>query len=152
MPNPRRKFGLGIDRPFYFSVHSLWAKLAPEGRVLASVAKYLPAGASPDPSRGLAELEAFLDLVQPGWRKFEEHRQFLPNMVVHSALPLAANGGIAGRPAPAVPGAAGLFVAGDWVGQDGWLADAVLGSARRAAGAISASFTGTPVRAVAAVS
>ncbi|WP_343392480.1 FAD-dependent oxidoreductase [Candidatus Amarobacter glycogenicus] len=152
LPNPRRKFGLGIDTPFYFSVHSLWAKLAPEGRVLASVAKYLPAGASPDPSRDLAELEAFLDLVQPGWRKFEEHRQFLPNMVVHSALPLAANGGIAGRPAPAVPGAAGLFVAGDWVGQDGWLADAVLGSARRAAGAISASFTGTPVRAVAAVS
>lgn len=152
LPNPRRTFGLGIDSPFYFSAHSLWAKLAPDGRVLASVAKYLPAGEPHDPARDLAELEAFLDLVQPGWRRYEEHRQYLPNMMVQSALPRAAKGGIAGRPAPTVPGADGLFVAGDWVGQGGWLADGTLGSARQAAAAVSEWLAAPPARAVAGVS
>jgi phytoene dehydrogenase-like protein len=138
LPNPRRRFGLGIDTPFYFSVHSAFAKLAPEGRVLMSVAKYIPAGERHDADRDLAEMEAFLELVQPGWRKFEVHRQHLPNMLSHTALPRADHGGIAGRPAPALKTHEGIFVAGDWVGDGGWIGDGTLGSARQAAAAVSA--------------
>ncbi|MFN8616788.1 MAG: FAD-dependent oxidoreductase [Dehalococcoidia bacterium] len=136
LPNPRRWFGLGIDVPCYFSVHTRSAMLAPAGKTMLSVAKYIPAGKQGDAGRDLHELESFLDLVQPGWRALEEHRQYLPNMLVQSALPRADRGGIAGRPAPLVPGAEGLFIAGDWVGQSGWLADGTLGSARQAAGSI----------------
>jgi phytoene dehydrogenase-like protein len=132
LPNPRRRFALGIDEPFYLSVHSIYAKLAPEGRVMVSAARYIPAGEDNDAERDLEGLERFLDTVQPGWREFEEHRQFLPNMVVSSAVPRFDRGGIAGRPAPSHTGTPGLFVAGDWVGQGGWLADGTLGSAREA--------------------
>ncbi len=48
-------------------------------------------------------------------------------------LPLAERGGLPGRPAVAVPGAPGLFVAGDWVGDRGLLADAAAASGTRAA-------------------
>ncbi|HQW52014.1 MAG TPA: hypothetical protein PL082_08155, partial [Tepidiformaceae bacterium] len=68
-----------------------------------------------------------------GWRSREVHRQFLPSMTAATAMPLASAGGIPGRPGPAVPETDGVFVAGDWVGPSGWLADAALGSARRAA-------------------
>lgn len=138
MPNPRRRFALGMDEPFYLSTHSLYARLAPEGRVLVSAAKYVPAGEEPDAARTLAELEGFLDVVQPGWRELEEHRQYLPNMVVQSAVPRADRGGIAGRPKPAVEELPGLFIAGDWVGDGGWLTDGTLGSAKRAAAAVAA--------------
>lgn len=138
LPNMRRRFALGIDQPFYLSVHSLFADLAPEGKTMISVAKYLPAGQRSDPARDLAELEGFLDVCQPGWRSLEEHRQFLPNMLVQSALPRADRGGIAGRPSPELRGTPGLFVAGDWVGQGGWLADGTLGSGKQAAAAVGA--------------
>ena len=49
-------------------------------------------------------------------------------MVVTGAIPTAANGGLAGRPAAEVPGLPGAFVAGDWVGPVGMLADAALAS------------------------
>jgi len=133
LPNPRRPFALGIDAPYYLSTHSLYAKLAPEGRVLLSVAKYLPVEEPRDPGRDLAELEAFLDVAQPGWRPLEEGRQYLPNMVVTSTLPVRGSGGVAGRTSPAATGVPGLFVAGDWVGAEGWLTDATLSSARAAA-------------------
>ncbi|HEX6963964.1 MAG TPA: NAD(P)/FAD-dependent oxidoreductase, partial [Lacipirellula sp.] len=120
LPYRQRRFGLGIDAPYYLSVHSLYAKLAPEGKTLISVAKYIPAGERSDAERDLRELEAFLDVVQPGWRALEEHRLYLPNMMVQSALPRADRGGIAGRPEPKVEGAEGLFIAGDWVGHGGW--------------------------------
>jgi hypothetical protein len=52
--------------------------------------------------------------------------------VVSHGLVTAARGGLAGRPGPAVPGEPRLFVAGDWVGPEGLLADASLDSGRRA--------------------
>jgi hypothetical protein len=60
-------------------------------------------------------------------------RRFLPHMVAASALATAADGGLAGRPGPQVPEAPGLYLAGDWIGPEGWLADASLASARRTA-------------------
>jgi len=149
LPNPRRRFALGIDSPFYFSVHSLYADLAPEGRVLMSVAKYIPVDERHDAARDLHEMEAFLDLVQPGWRALEVHRQHLPNMLSHTAVPRADRGGIAGRPGPALADHPGVFIAGDWVGDSGWIGDGTLGSARLAARAVSAWLAREPARALA---
>jgi phytoene dehydrogenase-like protein len=138
LPRRRSLFALGIDRPLYLSVHSAVAKLAPEGGALVHVARYLPPGAAGG-SEDERELEGLLDLVQPGWRDVLVARRFLPRMVVSNALVTAAGGGLAGRPAVEVPGAPGLYLAGDWVGAQGMLADASLASARRAAELAAAS-------------
>lgn len=133
LPAPRSTFALGIDAPLYFSVHSAVAKLTPGRGALVHVAKYLDPSEPEDAQRDAAELERFTDLIQPGWQKHVVHRRFLPHMVVTNALVTAAAGGLAGRPGPQVAGAPGLYVAGDWVGADGMLADASFASARRAA-------------------
>jgi phytoene dehydrogenase-like protein len=132
LPRPRATFALGIDRPLYLSVHSAVAALAPPGAAVIHVGKYL-GSADSDPKLDERELEAAMDLVQPGWRDLVVQRRLLPNMVVANALPTAASGGTEGRPGPAVPGADDLYVVGDWVGRDGLLADASLASAKQAA-------------------
>ena len=127
LPNPRRLFAIGVDRPTYFSVHSASARLAPEGGALVHVAKYL----GPDPSDAKAveaELETFADLVQPGWREAMVERRYLPSMLVAGSL---ISRGVT-RPGPAVPGTNSLLVAGDWVGEEGMLADRALASGRLA--------------------
>lgn len=91
-----------------------------------------------DPKAVERELEGVVDLVQPGWRDAVAERRFLPSMTVMHALPVAAAGGLAGRPDVRVPEVRNLFVAGDWVGPEGLLADASLASAHRAATAILA--------------
>lgn len=138
LPQPRALFGLGIDQPFYFSVHSATAKLAPESGALIHAAKYLGAHAAADPPAVERELEGLFDLLQPGWRDAVVMSRFLPALTVSQGLITAAQGGTIGRPGPAVPDVAGLYVAGDWVGPEGALADASLASAKLAAQLISA--------------
>lgn len=123
---------LGLDRPLYFSVHSRAARLGPDGVEVIHAAKYLGPGA-PDARADEAELERLLDVARPGWRERLVERRFLPRMVVASALVLAEQGGLPARPGPAVEGAPGVLVAGDWVGGEGLLADASFASAREAA-------------------
>ena len=147
LPRPYACFALGIDRPLYFSVHSAVAKLGPEGGAVIHVAKYLPAAFPPDPKADEQELEGVLDIMQPGWREIVVERRFLPNMIVSHLVVTAAGGGTAGRPGPAVPGMHNVYVAGDWVGPEGMLADASLASAKRAAELI---VRGEEVRAAAA--
>jgi phytoene dehydrogenase-like protein len=130
LPRPERPIVLALDEPRYLSVHSAAAKLAPAGSELVHVAWYLDdetAGAETEPA-----LEALLDLAQPGWRAELVHRRFLPEMVVVNNL-VTAPEGLAGRPGPALPGTPHVYVAGDWVGNAGWLADAAFASARQAA-------------------
>lgn len=126
------------DAPIYLAVHSLKAKLAPEGHALLSVTRYLEPGATVAPDAMLAEMEAFADLTQPGWRGLELHRQHLPSMVASNRELLASQGGIPGRPRFDATGSPNLFVAGDWVGDTGALADAVFASARAAGHAAAA--------------
>jgi phytoene dehydrogenase-like protein len=132
LPIERTTFALGVDRPLYYSVHSRVARVAPPGAAFVSTMKYLPPGAPADGAGDLAELEAWLDRLQPGWRALEVDRRWLPGMVATNALVRAADGGLAGRPGPRVPDAPGVFVVGDWVGPEGMLLDASLASAARA--------------------
>jgi hypothetical protein len=59
---------LGLDNPLFLSVHPASAKLAPKGAALIHVMKYLGSSHEPNPKNDRLELEAFLDLIQPGWR------------------------------------------------------------------------------------
>ncbi|HVS30225.1 MAG TPA: FAD-dependent oxidoreductase [Thermoanaerobaculia bacterium] len=146
LPEPRRTFAVGIDSPVYMSVHSAYAQLTPRGGALIHTAKYRFDGhptQGPDDYDGDTlrlsatsraeerELEGVLDLTQPGWRDVLVHRRFLPAITVSNALRTPNSS----RPAPETP-IRGLYIAGDWVGPEGALADAALASARVAARAM----------------
>lgn len=132
LPNKEPTFVLGLDWPGYLSVHSKFASLAPDGGAVVHVAKYLGPSKG-DPNVVRAELEALMDLAQPGWRDHVVSSRFLPRLTVAHDLPTAASGGIPSRKGPAVSDVPGLFVIGDWVGSEGLLADAAVASADRAA-------------------
>jgi phytoene dehydrogenase-like protein len=138
LPRPEMNPIFGVDRPLYLSVHSVAARLAPAGGAVVHAMKYLRADEPSDPRDDERELLDLLDLAQQGWREQLITRRFLPKLVVSHSLVEAARGGLAGRPGPVVPGVPGLYVAGDWVGPAGMLADAALASARRAAETIVA--------------
>ena len=131
LPDKDTLFALGVDRPLYFSVHSAYAKLAPEGGALIHVAKYLGTSIEPKPREDQPELEDFLDLLQPGWRQVLVKKRPLPNMVVSSALVTAADGGLGGRPEPRI--ADNLYIVGDWVGKEGLVSNASVASAKHVA-------------------
>ncbi len=124
---------LDMDRPLYASVHSVSAHLAPEGSALVHLMKYLRPGEAAEPETSRQELEALMDLLQPGWRAEVVEQSFLPQMIASNAIIQARSGGLSGRPGPAVPGLPNLYAAGDWVGPEGEKADACFASARSAA-------------------
>jgi phytoene dehydrogenase-like protein len=131
-PVPTR-FVLGIDEPLYLSEHAPPAYLAPEGVRIVHVARYGATSADADRTRlgELAELAGIRDVDVVA-------RRFLSRMVVQTGLPSIATGGLAGRPAVAVGERPGAFLAGDWVGPVGLLADAALASGE-SAGALAAA-------------
>lgn len=117
----------GVDEPLYLNTHCPPADLAPEGGAVVHAMRYqapgddMPAEQQRTILRGLAADAGIVDA------DIVEER-FLGHMVVTGAIPTAANGGLAGRPGAEVPGLPGAFVAGDWVGPVGMLADAALAS------------------------
>lgn len=122
-------FAIGIDTPLYVSEVTRAAHLAPEGSALASVIRYLDPDDVTEPEADRRQLEEGLDLLRPGWRDVAEEVVFRPRLVAATDVPKAETGGLGGRPGPEVPGAARVFVAGDWVGGAGLLVDAALASA-----------------------
>jgi phytoene dehydrogenase-like protein len=122
LPRRSQRFALGVDQPTYLSRHS-----PPEHRdgVLLTLASY---AREPRPA-----LEALADAVQPGWREQVTLERFLPRMAAVSAIPTPAGGGLAGR--PGIDRGEGLYLAGDWVGGEGWLVDAAISSGAAAAAA-----------------
>ena len=146
LPVRRATFALGIDRPLYFSVHSFAARLAPDGGAVIHTAVYRSDDSVTTSAELEAELESTIDRLQPGWRELVVERRFMPKLTVTNAIPLASLGGYAGRIDPRVPEIAGLFVAGDWVGKTGCLADATLGSAREAVDLLGAYAATVPRR------
>jgi len=120
LPRRTRRFALGVDKPTYLSRHS-----PPDqcDGVLLSLASY-----AREPRQTLEELA---DAVQPGWREQVTLERFLPRMVPVSAIATPATGGLAGR--PAVDRGGGLYLAGDWIGPEGWLVDGAIASGAAAA-------------------
>src|SRR5215471_3852793 len=136
----RARFVLGIDEPVYLSPHAPPGQLAPEGRGLVHVMRY--GSRATDADR--AQLRALAEAAGISAADVAVQR-FLPRMVVATSLP-APGVGLAGRPPARVPGAPGVFVAGDWVGPEGWLSDCSLASGERAGirAALAALAPGAP--------
>jgi hypothetical protein len=122
LPNPKRLLAFGLDKPLYFSTHSHFADFGGEG-VLAHVGHYLPT----DPKADRATLEAYLDIIQTGWRKYVSTSKFMPKMRVMQARPYPSV-----HITAQVPTTDGLYVVGDWVGRDAILLDACFSSAESA--------------------
>ena len=133
LPRPGVIAAFGVDRPLYYSVHSATADVAPAGAATVHAAKYLNPSVTTDPRADEREIEAMMDLLQPGWRAEVVVRRFLPSLTVTHGIPTAEGGGLNGRVSVDVPGVRGLFVAGDWVGAEGTLAAAAVASGARAA-------------------
>lgn len=127
-PEGSYDFVLGIDRPLYASVHSATARLAPPGGVLVHFARYLAPDEAPGPD-AIEELEALADLTLPGWREHVVRRQRLIAMpVVHALQTLKVP-----RPDVGIPDMPGVYLSGDWVGDEAMLSDTAAASAERAA-------------------
>lgn len=136
-------FALGIDRPIYFSVHSATARLAPSEGALVHVLRYLDADTTLTRGDVEQELESVLDQLHPGWRPLRVERQLMPKLRVCHALHDAGTQRVQERldPLPDV------YVAGDWVGDDGLLADAAVASGQKAARQLLARPSARPLAA-----
>lgn len=130
LPSPEVNFALGIDMPEYLSVHSATAALAPAGGALVHLGWYLTPG-KPEATDSVGLLENMADQLQTGWRDVVRETQRLTGATVAHDFPRAV---VCGRRAEHVVGdTPGVFVAGDWVGDRGMLADAAAASAEAAA-------------------
>lgn len=137
---PEKDFIIGGDMPFYFSNHSSVAKLAPAGQFHSAAIQYLGEGDDPDPDAimGFARLAGVRDDDVVVSRRL--HR-----MTSVTAIPTASRGGLVGRPKVTDTGHDNVFLAGDWVGPVGHLAEASFASAEAAAKAALASLDQRPV-------
>jgi phytoene dehydrogenase-like protein len=133
LPVPDRPVVQDLDGPRFASAQSVYARVAPEGAAFVIAFKQLDPREPGDPREDERDLEDLLDAVQPGWRDVLVDHQYLPRIEAVGALPTAESGGFAGRPGPRVPGLEDLYLAGDWVGPEGFLVDASVASARNAA-------------------
>jgi phytoene dehydrogenase-like protein len=133
LPVPDRPVVQDLDGPRFISAQSVYSRLAPEGAALIISFKQLDPRYPGDPREDERDLEDLLDAAQPGWRGALVRRQYLPRIEAVGTLPTAREGGFAGRPGPRVPGLDNLYLAGDWVGSKGFLVDASMASAHRAA-------------------
>jgi len=125
---PDSNLVIGGDVPFYFSNHSSVATLAPRGQHHATSIQYLGEGDEPDADQimDFARLAGVRDEDVIATRKL--HR-----MTAATAVPTALQGGLRGRPSVSDTGMDNVFIAGDWVGPDGHLADASVASGHAAA-------------------
>jgi phytoene dehydrogenase-like protein len=133
LPSPQQPVVQDLEGSRFMTVQSVYARVAPEEGAMISAFKQLDPRCPTDPREDERELEDLLDAAQPGWRSEVLRRQYLPRIEAVSALPTAAEGSFAGRPGTRVPGISNLYLAGDWVGPEGFLADASTASAREAA-------------------
>ncbi len=133
LPNARHTVVQVVDRPLFLSTQSAYAQVAPTGAALVSTFKQLDPRQPSDADADERDLEGLLDAAQPGWGDVLVKRVYLPRIEAVGTLVTAASDGFAGRPGVPVPGLANLYLAGDWVGPEGFLADASLASARQAA-------------------
>jgi phytoene dehydrogenase-like protein len=140
---PSPGYVLGVDVPVYGTTQSPPARQAPAGDSVVAVLRYGTRNATDDRD----QLEGWLPHL--GVRPEDVvHSRFLARMAVVGAAPLARNGGLRGRPTVTTTGIDGVFLAGDWVGPHGHLADAAFASGEAAglAAARAAARRATMVR------
>lgn len=128
---PAHRFALGIDEPTYGSTHAPPADLAPPDHAVVHLMRYRPVEDPLPVEQQRARLDAVARHMGIEPSMVVEAR-FLPRMVVTGSLPTAGTGGLAGRPPVAVDEHPGVLLAGDWVGSEGLLLDAVAASAMEA--------------------
>ena len=133
LPVPDRPVVQDLDGPRFMSAQSVYSRVAPEGAALIISFKQLDPRYPGDPREDERDLEELLDVAQPGWRGALVKRQYLPRIEAVGALPTTREGGFAGRPGSRVMGLHNIYLAADWVGPEGFLVDASMASARRAA-------------------
>ena len=134
---------LGIDEPLYGTVQSPPASgQAPGGCSVVALVRYGARSAAEDEQA----LRGHLHRLGVGDHDVVVER-FLAKMSVSGTLPRAGLGGLAGRPTVGGSGVPGVWLAGDWIGPVGMLADAALASghdaARRAVRALDHRRAGT---------
>jgi len=141
------------DEPLYLSTHMPPARLGPEGTVHIGVARYLAPDEQLAPDQAQAQLWMLAERagITPHSPSLIA-RRYLHDMVVTHGMPLASEGGFAGRPPVDVRDHDGVFLAGDWVGPAGTLADGSAASGRAAGRLAAARVVTRPARAGAAVS
>ncbi|WP_028777427.1 phytoene desaturase family protein [Shimazuella kribbensis] len=132
LPRSDQVFAIGLDQPFYFGVHSLSVSLSNNGSHVLHVLKYNDDKVKTDAKMDKKELMELLELLQPGWEQEVVATRFLPKILVANDTHTAAHNGAGSAPHPSVPEIKGLYVAGDWVGQEGRLADCSMASAKLA--------------------
>lgn len=133
---PRVGLVLDMERPLYLSRHCPPAELAPRGAAVVHVMRYLRPGEDLPADVARRELVEHARTVRIDPDHAVQAR-YLHHMTACCALPLAEQGGLRGRPGVQT-GITGVFVAGDWIGPHGLLADAALTSGV-AAGAAAAA-------------
>jgi phytoene dehydrogenase-like protein len=133
---PRHRLVLGVGEPLYLSTHCPPARLAPPGHAVLHVMRYHHRDEQIDALAQRAYLRAAAAQAGIDDDDIVEAR-FLPHMVVTGGIPLAAGGGLAGRPPVTGNEPPGVLLAGDWVGDVGLLSDAAVASGH-AAGLLAA--------------
>ncbi len=128
---PATMVAFGLDQPLYLSTHSPTAHLAPPGGAVVHVMRYGARTSTDD----RAQLWALARRCGIGDADVVAQR-FLHEMTVCHALPRPGPG-LTGQPTIDATRTAGVFLAGDWVGAAGLLADASLASGEAAGRAAS---------------
>ena len=128
---PEHRFILGVGRPVYCINHCPPASLAPNGGAVVHVMRYLGTNEHPSADSTRSELRGIAEIA--GVRAADiVYDRYLHSMTAVSLLTTPDSGGLKGRPPVVVADAPGVFLAGDWVGDQGWLVDASLASGERA--------------------
>ncbi|RYI25152.1 NAD(P)/FAD-dependent oxidoreductase [Bacillus infantis] len=131
LPNPENLFAMGIDAPYYYSVHSNYARLSKKGEsTILHVLKYHHPDESIDATEEKRNLENFLEVIQPGWQKYIITKRCLPQITVNGRLPMVNDTSLFTRSSAILPG---LYAAGDWASPSFILSEAAAESGKQAA-------------------
>jgi phytoene dehydrogenase-like protein len=134
LPNPKKLFALGLNDPYYYSVHSNDARLSEDSTsIVLHVFKYHHPGAAIDGKKVKKELEQFLERIQPGWQQFLITSRYLPNITVNQRLPQLGDEQQLLRSKAEI---SGLYIAGDWASPSYILSEGAVSSGKQAAESI----------------
>jgi len=120
---PAPGYVLDADGPMYVSTQSPPGAQVPAPAAVVAALRYGARSSGED----RPELESLVALAGIDEQDVCTSR-FLASMTVSGGSPDPEHGGLSGRPRIDASGLPGVFLAGDWIGQEGLLADAALKS------------------------